>query len=321
MRLNNYCNLVKVVQTLLKMEHHVQSIDGSLIGGLSYKLKPGASYVTDRRKCTFYASEGNQYSSYGVKVYKFNIVSDQWLDPSTFRVMFTLNNLNPASPLNVIKLLHWNPAVLFRRCRVTCGGVVTEDVDDFNRLSLMMTALKPVDEQKDIAMQGFCLFNRVNDPADQEVTDWTTGRDGLEDADERKAYRVSDWDEARAIEKHRTVLFKPMLGIIDQEKLIPLRYAPLQIELELVSNSDDCVYVGPITNYIRKANWVVSDIQCKIDLLTLDSALENEYASHLLSGKSLPINFSTYNHSTQSANGDKYFSAHIHRAPTRVKSV
>ena len=143
------------------MEHHAQSIGDSLTGGLSYKLKPGASYVIDRRKCIFYASGGNQYSSSGVKVCKSNIVSDQWLDPSSFCVIFALNILNPASPINVIKLLHWNPAVLFRRCRVTCGGVVIEDIDDFNRYSLMMTALRPVDEQKGIAMQGFGLFDRV----------------------------------------------------------------------------------------------------------------------------------------------------------------
>ena len=75
------------------MEHHVQSIDDALIGGLSYKLKAGASYVQDRRSVTFFASGGNQYSPSGVKVCKFNIVADQWLDPSTFRVMFTLSNL------------------------------------------------------------------------------------------------------------------------------------------------------------------------------------------------------------------------------------
>ena len=110
------------------MEHHTQPIDDSLIGGLSYKLKAGASYVTDRRKYTFYASGGNQYSSNGVKVCKFNIVSDQWLDPSTFRVMFTIHNRNPVSPPIQIKPLHWNPAVLFRRWRVICGGVVIEEL-------------------------------------------------------------------------------------------------------------------------------------------------------------------------------------------------
>ena len=112
-----------------------------------------------------------------------------------------------------------------------------------------------------------------------------------------------------------------MLGIIDQEELIPLRYCHLTIGLGLVSNSADAVYLGPVKNDTCTANWGISDIQCKMDLLTLDSSLQNEYASHLLSGKSLPINFSSYNHSSQSTNGDKDFSAHIHRALTRLKSV
>ena len=35
------------------MEHHAQSIDDALIGGLSHKLKAGASYVIDRRSVSF----------------------------------------------------------------------------------------------------------------------------------------------------------------------------------------------------------------------------------------------------------------------------
>ena len=108
--------------------------------------------------------------------------------------------------------------------------------------------------KKTLLCKGCGLFDRVN-PAEQDVTDWNTGRHVLEDAEERNSYRVSDWDEASAINKQRTVLFKPMLGVIDQEKLIPLRYAPLQIEFELVSNSADCVYVGPIKNDTCNANW------------------------------------------------------------------
>ena len=68
------------------------------------------------------------------------------------------------------------------------------------------------------------------------------------------------------------------------------------------------------------ANWDISDIQCKCDLLELDSSLSNEYASHPLSGKSRPINFNTWNHTNQSIGNDKNFSAHISRAVTRLKS-
>ena len=121
------------------MEHHAQSVVDALIGGLSYQLQPGASYVTDRRAVTFFASGGNQYPPAGVKVCKIKIVSDQWLDPSTFRVMFTLNKLAGGAAGN-IQPLHWNPAVLVRRARVIAGGQVIEDIGDFNRLSLMMTA-------------------------------------------------------------------------------------------------------------------------------------------------------------------------------------
>ena len=185
----------------------------------------------------------------------------------------------------------------------------------------MLTAMKPVYEQKDIAIQGFGLFDRANDSDDIAATNWNTGRDSLEDADERKAYRANDWDEASEIKTQRTVLFKPMLGIVDQEKLIPLRYAPLQFEFELVSNSGDCVFIGPNKNVNCNEDWSISGIQCRMDLSTLDSLPQNEYASHLISGKTLPINFSSYNHSSQATNRDNDFSAHIHRALARLKSV
>ena len=84
------------------------------------------------------------------------------------------------------------------------------------------------------------------------------------------------------------------------------------MEPELVSDPAEAVYVGSKTaanagvyNYV--ANWDITDIQCKVDLLTLDSSLQNEYASHLLSGKSLPLNFSTWNHSNQTTGNDKKF--------------
>ena len=56
------------------MESHAQSVDDHLIDSLSFKLKPGASYVTDRRSVTYFPQGGNQYSPTGVKVIKVSIV-------------------------------------------------------------------------------------------------------------------------------------------------------------------------------------------------------------------------------------------------------
>ena len=134
------------------MEHHAQSVDDALTGGLSNSLKPGASYVINRRSVPYFAQGGSQYSPNGVKVMKFNPTGDQWLDPSTFRVMLQLNNAGnlgapEGSPFKSIEPLPWNPAVFFRRARIIRGGVVVEDIDDFNRLSLMLIALKTEEEQ------------------------------------------------------------------------------------------------------------------------------------------------------------------------------
>ena len=181
----------------------------------------------------------------------------------------------------------------------------------------MFTALKSQDDQKEIAMEGFGLFDRKYDRAAGGLA----ADPEAEEGDERKVHRVSDWDEAGNMEVSRTVLFKPMLGILAQEKLIPLSYCPLQIELELVNSGSDCMFVGVQNGLISTSKRSISDIQCKCDFLTLDSSLQNEYASHLLSGKSFPINFSLYNHTNQATNGDKYFSCHIHRALARLKSV
>eukprot|EP00972_Heterocapsa_arctica_P105097 15486004-Heterocapsa_arctica.AAC.1 len=99
--------------------------------------------------------------------------------------------------------------------------------------------------------------------------------------------------------------------------MIPVKYLPLQIELELVSDAADALVVGTSDNY--GGNFSISDAQIKCDLVTLDSSLENEYAAHLLSGKSLPINFSSWNHTVQQTGGGKDFSVNVSRGLTRLK--
>ena len=131
--------------------------------------------------------------------------------------------------------------------------------------------LLPEDDQHDIACEGFGNSDFVKG----EVAQATDGR---------KVYRQDDYDRSGNVYLGRRVQFKPMLGLFNQEKLIPLRYGPIQIELELVNSQADAVYFetseGGFQNGVK---WDISDIQCKCDLLELDSSLSNEYASHLLS--------------------------------------
>ena len=76
---------------------------------------------------------------------KFNIAGDQWLDPSTFRVMFQINNRSADKKLRSV--VHWDPAIAFSRMRIVAGGIVCEDISDANKLSVMLDALTTEEDQ------------------------------------------------------------------------------------------------------------------------------------------------------------------------------
>ena len=93
----------------------------------------------------------------------------------------------------------------------------------FNRLSLMLIDLLPEDDQHDVACEGFGNYAYVRSP----------------DGDERKGYRQTDYDVSGNDNSARRVMFEPRLGLSSQERLLPLRCCPLQIELELVNSQAD----------------------------------------------------------------------------------
>ena len=66
--------------------------------------------------------------------------------------------------------------------------------------------------------------------------------------------------------------------------------------------------------------WTITNVQAKMDVVTLDNVLDNEYAQHVLAGKSLPINYNTYISQLQSVLSPD-IAVNITRALTRLKSV
>ena len=66
------------------------SVEDYLISGLNFKLSEGASYVIDRRNCSYFTDGSKVYQSgSGARVIRIMLTSDGWLDPSTVRLTFT----------------------------------------------------------------------------------------------------------------------------------------------------------------------------------------------------------------------------------------
>jgi hypothetical protein len=86
------------------MEATAQSVEDYLIDGLTFKLHPGASYITNRRSVSYFPHGGNTYSPVGVKVIKMMLTGQDWLDPSTVRMQFDLLNTAVKTELQVINI-------------------------------------------------------------------------------------------------------------------------------------------------------------------------------------------------------------------------
>jgi hypothetical protein len=296
------------------MESHAQAAEDYLIEGLSFKLPPGASYVNTRRSVSFYPQGGNSYSSNGVKVIRVALTGDGWLDPSTLRVMFDLNNVSTTTGIKELRFISqgWS---FFRRMRLLAGGTIIEDIDNYNRTHQMFHSLVSTNKRSNDTIEGFGRYAQISKfrgvyPDLAAVAD-TTGWRGL-----AKGQSITN-------------LFKPLSGLFSQTKYIPLRYCPLILEFEVVNDPSEPVmypdtYVSTDPTIFTQANcsneWTISQVQVKCDLVTLDSGLENEYTAHLLSGKSLPINYDTYISQMQTIT-DYVYSCNITRSLTRLKSV
>jgi hypothetical protein len=282
------------------MEATAQSVEDYLIDGLSFKLRPGASYITNRRSVSYFPQGGNQYSPNGVKVIRIMLTGDSWVDPSTIRVMFNLVNggtsgqyLYPVS----------GPWCFFRRLRVLCGGQLLEDIDYYNKVHEMFHYFQSVNNRANDNTEGF-LANEYN-----LNTSYTTSSAGCAIA---------------GAGGFMTVAFRPLSGLINQDKFLPIRYAPITLEFEIVNNYTDCIIVPGISDFTStntSSAWEIQQFQIKCDVCTLDNALDNEYAQHLLSGKSLPINFSTYVTQLQAITSNSSVSINVQRAFTRLKSA
>ena len=100
-------------------------------------MSPGASYVTDRRSVTCWTGGSNEYTSgTGSKVARINITGDGWLDPSTVRVLYTLENTT-ATAADKLRTIS-GPWSFIRRARCLVGGAIVDDIDYYNRVHEML---------------------------------------------------------------------------------------------------------------------------------------------------------------------------------------
>ena len=211
------------------MEHHTQRVDDHLIESLSFQPKKRASYVNDRRSVTYFPQGGNSYAPGGVKVARIMITGENaWLDPSTVKILFKLRNLHASDELQPLVT---GAHAFFRRLRLIIGGQIVEDIDHVNRVTQLFHMMMPDEKARNDLIEG---FGGTSPTEPGRLAPHTT----------------------------RSAMFTPFCGIFNQDKYLPIRYAPIQLELEVVSHGSDACR-SHIDDKPGSQDFLIEDIQLK----------------------------------------------------------
>ena len=278
------------------MENISNAAEEVLIDSLSFKLPSSGNYITDRRSCTFHTEGSNSYSAtQGTKVIRFRLAGDGWLDPSTFRIAFDVVNDEAGKSLRPIGRAH----AFFRRLRIAVRGQIIEDIDNFNRVSELFHILQSRDSRYNDAGEEFGYNADIS--------------------------QLNTLLLLPGITTSQTVMFKPLCGLFAQTKYLPLRFCPIEIELELADVSDPIVLgsdstTDEFTDLNTSAKWKLENCMVKVDICSLDNALDNSYVSHLMSGKTMNVVFNTFISSLQTiVSADTQIN--VSRSLSKMKSI
>ena len=165
--------------------------------------------------------------------------------------MFDLHNEGPAnSNLRPIG----GPWSLFSRLRILCGGQLVEDISEYASIHEMFSILGSEGARENDYSEGFSNY-------------W----ERLVDSDSLHTRFLRGIPSGQSM----TVVFKPLCGLLRQQKYLPIRYMPITIELSLTDDATSPIishathYTSPNdVNNFTDANasllWSILNVQAKM---------------------------------------------------------
>ena len=116
------------------MEQHVQAKhQDELLPSMTYNREPTASYIESCRMVRFRPSAGDRYSP-AQRTIRFNLQDKCWLEPSSVRLQFQLNNLDNTNPL--VPIAH--AMSMFTNIKLYAGGQLCENIEELGPLQTFL---------------------------------------------------------------------------------------------------------------------------------------------------------------------------------------
>ena len=272
--------------------------EGNLLESLSFDLPPASTAVVDRKQgCRAYPTSASTLVPNGTRTCRLRMGGSDFVDQSTIRLMYTLTN-NAAADATAKNLCPavgpWGPWGLVR---LLSNGVELDNIPLYHRFH---------------QMHGWNLLTQEQQYA-ESVYGWHSAWDG--DPHPQPGF-LSPGASV-------TVSHKLLLSLFTSGKMLPLRYAPAELELTLASASDWLLALDHQgTPAAASQNYSISSIQLFYDACVLDEAVQESFYKALLSNRVLNIPCQQYFQVVQTIpTGSTSYTFSVVRAFSRLSHV
>lgn len=266
---------------------------------------------------------------------RIELPADGYLDPlesylSFTAVLVTKTDSTTRDPAEYAYFTK-NAQCLFSRLRLLYGSMVIEDIQDVDCLCRMLTDVGV--GQDYLRSTGSIVENlAASDVYEPESRlDFPTSQvDPIGSGDNPvrfAANKLVDIAETKVIpgsisntnEKRRRFCISPLLGLLCQKKLLPLKWMASQLTIELtVNDPNNCIIWGSGYNS-TPPEFRIEEISYVAQLLEFDSSYDTAFYAGLHS-TGVPILFSSWHRHTFSLNSS-FFAQQIHERSRSVKSA
>ena len=253
------------------MESLWSSSQDNLIHGLDFSISSNtASYVEERSERQFMASS-NHFSPAGVKTIRINVAGNEFIDLSS---ILLVGNLHNDSANLVLRPLTCAIHGLISRFTCYISGSKAEDILSYGTTHEMFLRMMPESVRRNLAAASG-LGAIAGGPDGNNFDTGTLGANGM--------VRFT----------HKPILS----GICNCGKYMPLQFlgaGGLVLEFEL-GGFIDGIQHSTTTPKTLSETWHISDVRVQASVINLNSSLQEAYAAHVLSGKSLMIPYKAFN--------------------------
>ncbi len=269
--------------------------EAALPTALDFSITPSSSAVVDRKTCVrAYPVSGDKISPTGPKNINIHLGGDHYLDSSSARLMFTIENLSSDKDL---LFLGSGPWCAFSTVRLLSGGTEIDFHDHHGRWAEWCYLTMPwADQWSEASVCGW-----------GGSFDW---QNGLLRSGQPSSGRVQPGERI-------TVMMKLNLSLFNSQKLLPLRFMPLQLHLTLADSSD---WIYPSSGYSQ--TYQLTNFQVVYDQCVLDEGITNSLYQSLLNSRilSLPI-VRAHQFSRSIPSGATTVDASVQRAFSKVSAI